>query len=57
MIQLFHYRMQYYNAISIGNYVSGPLPASFLEECEISEIHGPIWGKCPHQHFEKSKFQ
>jgi len=27
-------------AIPIGNYVSGPLPTSFFEECEISEIHG-----------------
>ena len=27
-------------ATPIGNYVSGPPPASYFGECEISEIHG-----------------
>ena len=29
-----------YKATPIGNYVSGPPPASFFTESEISEIHG-----------------
>ena len=33
-------------ATPIGDYVSGPPPASFFGECEISEI--ATWVKCPH---------
>ena len=40
MLLVVYIRISNIKAITIGNYVSGPLPASFLGKREISEIHG-----------------
>ena len=45
-------------ATPIGNYVSGPPPACIFENMKFREIlRKYIVAKCPHQIFEKGRFQ